>query len=89
MFERHIVENMFNMVVKFFDTLYDWWCDKRIRVSSDGKNTMTNRHFGFVIRMVQSAFNKVLRVWCTPHHIDIVIKASTESILNDSWIKFT
>ncbi|CAK9269226.1 unnamed protein product [Sphagnum jensenii] len=28
MFERHTAENMFNMVIKFFDALYDWWRDK-------------------------------------------------------------
>jgi hypothetical protein len=37
MFECHITENMFNMVVKFLDALYDWWCDKLIRVSSNGR----------------------------------------------------
>jgi hypothetical protein len=52
MFERHTAENMFNMVVKFLDTLYSQWCNKLIRVLSDGKNTMTGRHFGFIMRMV-------------------------------------
>jgi len=28
MFERHTAENMFNMVIKFFDAIYDWWHDK-------------------------------------------------------------
>jgi len=88
MFECHTIENMFNMVVKFFDTLYGRWHDKLIEVSSDGENTMTDRHSGLVTCMVRSAFNKVLRVWCMPHQIDIVIKASTESILDSSLIKF-
>jgi hypothetical protein len=62
MFEHHIVENMFNMVVKFFDTLYGWWCDKIIGVASDGENTMIGRHSGFIMHMVQFVSNKVLRV---------------------------
>jgi hypothetical protein len=52
MFKYHIAENMFNMVVKFFDALYIWGCDKLIKVSFDGENTMTGCHFGFVTRMV-------------------------------------
>ncbi len=52
MFERHIVENMFNMVVKFLDTLYGRWRDKLIKVSFNGKNTMIDRHSGFVMHMV-------------------------------------
>jgi hypothetical protein len=67
MFKCHIAENMFNMVVKFFDALYSRWHDKLIGVLFNGGNTITSRHFGFVMRMVQSAFNKLLRIWCTPH----------------------
>jgi hypothetical protein len=52
MFERHTTENMFNMVVKFFDALYGRWCDKLIKVPSNGKNTMTNHHSWFVTCMV-------------------------------------
>ncbi len=52
MFECHIVKNMFNMVVKFFDTLYSWWREKLIGVSSDGEITMTSCHSGFVMCMV-------------------------------------
>jgi hypothetical protein len=88
MFERHTTVNMFNMTVKFFDTLYNRWRDKLIRMSSDGKNTMIDHHFGFVTRMVRSASNKVLHLWCTPHHINIIIRVLTESILDGSWIKF-
>ncbi len=88
MFECHIAKKMFNMVVKFFDTLYGWWRDKLIKLSFDGEKTMTDHHFEFVTCMVQSASNKMLHVWCVPHQINIVVKALTESILDSSWIKF-
>lgn len=52
MFERHTVENMFNMVIKFLDALYGQWCNKLIGVLSNGENMMTNRHYGFVMCMV-------------------------------------
>jgi hypothetical protein len=88
MFECHTVKNMFNMVIKFLDALYSRWHNKLIGMSSNGENTMTDRHSGFIMHMVRSASKKMLRVWCTPHQIDIVVKASTESILDGSWIKF-
>jgi hypothetical protein len=52
MFECHTIENMSNMVIKFLDTLYGQWCDKLIRMLSNGKHTRTSRHFGFVTCMV-------------------------------------
>jgi hypothetical protein len=88
MFKRHTTKNMFNMVAKFLDALYGRWRDKLIEMSSDGENTMTGRRSGFVMCMVRSTSKKVLCVWCAPHQIDIIIKASTESILDGSWIKF-
>jgi hypothetical protein len=51
MFERHTAENLFSMV-KFLDALYGRWRDKLVGASSDGENTMTGRHSGFVTRMV-------------------------------------
>jgi hypothetical protein len=89
MFERHTVENMFNMVIKFLNPLYDKWRDKLIEVLSNGNSTMTNRHYGFITGMVRFVSNKVLHIWCTPHQIDILIKASTKPILDDSWFNFT
>ncbi len=88
MFEHHIAKNMFNMVVKFFNALYSRWRNKLIEVSSNGENMITSHHSGFVTCMVRSASNKVLRIWCAPNQINIVVKASTESILDGSWIKF-
>jgi hypothetical protein len=45
-------KNMFNMVIKFLDALYDRWHDKLIRMSFDGENTMIARHSGFVTHIV-------------------------------------
>jgi hypothetical protein len=87
MFERHSAMNMFNMLVKFLDALNQPWRAKLIGTSSDGENTMTGRHGGLVTRIVQCAKNNVLRVWCVPHQIDIVVKSSADGINGGAYIK--
>jgi hypothetical protein len=61
---------------------------KLIGMSTDGKNTMTGWHAGVVTHIVACAKHKVLRIWCVPHQIDIVVKALIESINNGNWVKF-
>jgi hypothetical protein len=74
MFDGHTALNIFNMFVKFLDALYRKWRSKSIGMSSDGENTMTGCHAGLVTRMVACAENPVLRIWCPPHQIDLVVK---------------
>jgi hypothetical protein len=62
MFERHTAMNMFNMLLKVLDALYQPWRAKLIFTSSDGENTMTGRHGRLVTRIVQCAENNMLRV---------------------------
>ncbi|CAN5953858.1 unnamed protein product [Sphagnum jensenii] len=53
MFKRHTAENMFNMVVKFFDTLYGWWREKLIGISFNGVNSMLDHvHFNSLCAFV-------------------------------------
>ncbi|CAM6023396.1 unnamed protein product [Sphagnum balticum] len=87
MFERHSTMNIFNLIAKFMDALYNKWHSKLIGVSTDDENTMTSRHDGVVTHLVTCADNNVLRIWCTPHHINIVVKAAIEAIDNGVWVK--
>jgi hypothetical protein len=87
MFERHSAMNIFNLIAKFMDALYSKWHSKLIGVSTDGGNTMTGHHAGVVTRLVACADNNVLQIWCTPHHINIVVKAAVEAIDNGVWVK--
>jgi hypothetical protein len=87
MFERHSDVNIFNLIAKFMDVLYSKWRSKLTGVSTDGENTMIGRHVGVVIRLIACVDNNVLRIWCTPHQIDIVVKAVVEAIDNGVWIK--
>ncbi|XP_078473017.1 uncharacterized protein LOC144734619 [Lampetra planeri] len=87
MFERHTAQNIFRMLVKFLDALYPNWRAKLIGFSSDGENTMTGRHGGLVTLIVKEAENDVIRIWCPPHQIDIVVKKSAECVFDGSWVK--
>jgi hypothetical protein len=87
MFERHFAVDIFNLIAKFMDVLYIKWRAKLIGVSTDGKNAMMGCHAGVVIRLVDCADNDVLRIWCAPHQIDIVVKAAAEGIDNDVYVK--
>jgi len=55
MFVRHTAFNIFELAVKAFDALFPNWRSKLLSISSDGKNTMTRRHMGFVTRMANEA----------------------------------
>ncbi|CAK9863189.1 unnamed protein product [Sphagnum jensenii] len=52
------------------------WRAKLISMSSDGENTMTGYHAGIITHIIACVENKVLRIWCAPHQMDIVIKAA-------------
>ena len=87
LFERHTPENLFNVLRDFLDALYPAWRTKLFNVSTDGDNTMTGRHAGVVTRLSQSAEFKVLRVWCAPHQLDIIVKSTAEGIDEGAYIK--
>jgi hypothetical protein len=87
MFERHSVINIFNLIAKFMDALYIKWHAKLIGVSTDGKNTMTGCHARVVTCLVDCSNNDVLRIWCTLHQIDIVVKVAAKGIDNGIWVK--
>jgi hypothetical protein len=88
MFEHHLELNIFNMIAKVMDALYVKWRAKLIGMSSDGENTMMGHHASMVTCIVTCAENEVLCIWCAPHHIDIVVKATAEGIDDGIWVKF-
>ena len=80
MFDRHKAKIVYNMLVKFLDALYLDWRFKLLNASSDGENTMTGHHAGVVTLIARCTEFNVLRVWCAPHQIDIIVKSAAESI---------
>jgi hypothetical protein len=90
MFERHTAENIFNLIVRFLDALNDTtmiWRAKLMSVSTDGENRMTRCHHGVVTCLEQAAEFPVLRIWCVPHQIDIVIKNAATLLPDGQWIE--
>jgi hypothetical protein len=88
-FERHTAINIFKMICKLLDHLCALWRVKLVSVSTDGENTMMGWLGGFVTLMVKEAVHEVLRVWCPPHQIDLVIKDATCKINGGSFSKIT
>jgi hypothetical protein len=62
MFERHSNVNIFNLIAKFMDAQYFKWRAKLIGMSTDSENTMTDRHAGVVIHLVNCIDNDVMRI---------------------------
>jgi len=90
MFERHTAENIFNLIVRFLDALNGTtmiWRAKLMSVSTDGENRMTGCHRGVVTRLEQAAEFPVLRIWCVPHQIDIIMKNAAALPQDGQWIK--
>jgi hypothetical protein len=87
LFDHHITDILYNLLCKFLDALYPDWPVKLLNALSDGKNTMIRRHVGLVTRIARCAEFNVLRVWCAPHQIDIIVKSSAEGIDDDTYVK--
>jgi hypothetical protein len=87
-FDRHTAENTFNMLEKFLDAMSNLWRVKLISVATDGEPTMTGRHHGLVTRLAQAAEHKLLRIWCPPHQMDVVVRKGAELLYDGQWIKF-
>ncbi len=57
---HHIVINILALIVKILDVLFPMWCDRLISMNSDGENTMTNRHGGFMTLLEKEATNNIV-----------------------------
>ncbi len=53
----------------------------------DGENTMIGHHGGLVTLLEKEATNNILRVWCAPHQMDIVIKKVTKAMMDGLFYK--
>jgi len=83
----HTTVHILALIVKILDVLFLMWRDKLNSVSNDGDNTMTGRHGGFVTLLEKEVTNNILRVWCAPHQMDIVIKKVTKAMMDGLFYK--
>ncbi|RHY01598.1 hypothetical protein DYB25_012879 [Aphanomyces astaci] len=86
-FERHTAANIVNLVVKLMNALYSRWRKKIIGVAADGEPAMTSRIQGVVTKIVEEGEIGFIRVWCIPHQMDLVVRATTEAIEQGEWIE--
>jgi hypothetical protein len=86
---HHIAVNILALIVKIQDVSFPMWRDKLISMSSNGKNTMTGHHAGFVTLFEKEATNNILHVWCAPHQMDIVIKKVMKAMMDGLFYKIT
>ncbi|KAH9098083.1 hypothetical protein LEN26_016759 [Aphanomyces euteiches] len=75
MFDRHTSNNIVGLIIKMLDALFYQWRLKLIGTSSVGENTMTGR------------FKGVVRTWCIPHQMDIVVHGVTDNLDGGRWVK--
>ena len=86
-FERHTAQNYVKLIKILLNTVSPSWREKVISISLDGENTMTGRHTGVVTLLENECSNPVLRIWCVPHQLDIVVKNATHGVLDEAFYK--
>ncbi len=84
-FDCHTALNTFNMLVKFLDALYGLWRRKLINVGTNSEPTMVGRLNGLVTHMARKAEHHVLRIWCSLHEMDVVVKDGAEMLYDGEW----
>ncbi|CAK9868043.1 unnamed protein product [Sphagnum jensenii] len=87
MFNRHISEVMFQMVVSFLDVLRLDWKVHLLGVSSNGARNMTGRVSGVVTRLSNTMHNEcpLTRVWCGAHQLNLVMEHIMDTIVKERF----
>jgi hypothetical protein len=86
-FERHLTINYVKLIKTMLDTLCPDWRSKLISINFDKENTMIGQHGGVVTLLKKECNNPMLRIWCVPHQLDIVVKNTTQDVLDEAFYK--
>ena len=70
----HTGENLFLLIVTFFDTLLSNWKGKLIGISSDGAFNMTGAFSGVVTHQQKLALSRLYHIWRCAHQMDLVVQ---------------
>jgi len=73
-FERHTAQNYVKLIKILLNTVSRSWREKVISINSNGENTMTSQHASVVTSLENECSNPVLRIWCIPHQLDIIVR---------------
>jgi hypothetical protein len=86
-FQRHTAVNYVRVIKTVMNVLCPTWNDKLIAIASDGENIMTCLTGGVATLLERQCTNHVLRVWCVPHELDLVVKTATVGVDDDEFHK--
>jgi hypothetical protein len=79
--------NILTPIVKIPDVLFSMWHKKLISMNINDENTMIGHHGGLVTLLEKEATNNIMRVWCTLHQMDIVIKKVMKAMMDGLFYK--
>ncbi|ETP33409.1 hypothetical protein F442_18063 [Phytophthora nicotianae P10297] len=89
LYDRHNAKNLFNSLQTFLTAILPTWSGLLVGVSTDGENTMTGRIKGLATRIAAATTGqKIIRVWCGLHQLDLVMKACFETALDENYMSF-
>ena len=87
--DRHTANNIVALIVRVLDAVCPSWRTKLLNAGGDGENTMSGWRTGVLTQLDEMALHGILRTWCLPHQIDLVMKSGALIILDGDWIKCT
>ena len=84
--QRHTGENMFQLIVTFFDALLSNWKGKLIGISTDGAFNMTGAFSGVVTHLQKLALPGLYHIWCCAHQMDLVVQKAIAFLCDKNFV---
>ena len=87
----HTGENIFQLIVTFFDDLLSNWKGSLIGISSDGAFNMTVAFSGVVTHLQKLALPGLYHIWCCAHQMGLVVQEAiafyaTRILCQAKWV---
>jgi hypothetical protein len=77
---------MFILVSQILDIICPQWQMRLLGIGSDGASSMTGHLRGVVTRIASESSNKIYRVWCGLHQLDLVMKHAYEALWDNEVV---
>jgi hypothetical protein len=84
--QHHTEENMFQLIVTFFETLLSNGKGKLIGISSDSASNMTRAFSGVVTHLQKLAFPGLYCIWCCAHQMDLVVQKAIAFLCDKNFV---
>jgi hypothetical protein len=83
----HTALNIAAMIHCILDALLPNWQSKIIAFSTDSENTMTGWYSGVVTQINKEPSFNLMRIWCAPHQVDLLVKEASHSMHEGTFYK--